>query len=686
MTKKQNILIQISIGLLGIAGGIYVAMTPANSLLHWYDIDDAFYYFKVAQNVLTGYGFSFDQINLSNGFHPLWMVVCLCVFWLSHFNLILPLRVLVVVSALFNALTGVFIYRMLKRSLHSSAALLGALIWILYPPIFGTTIVHGMEASISAFFIVLFLYTSSGYLFFSTGDFFSPKKILLLGFLGGLTILSRLDNVFLVGIVGIFILFKIKKITTLFYIDFIVIGLSVITAWMIRMGSDGIVLNSSSFYAMVAVSLILKPIAYYFSGLYQSQSRWVTIGKAAFASLFSLFVEYGVLFVFYKINLTGMFSNLIIVIDAMVAFILILIMRFMVFKPTRIEVVSPRIAFRILVKGEYKNWIRSAFLFALPIGLLVGSYITFNKITFGTFTPVSGQIKHWWSTLPNTVYSHGNTLPSVLGLSSSGNFGPWSLLISKLEEISYWIVRSIHWNSPRATSVTLFMVWMCSAALIILLLRSKKGGKAPSLLIPPLLVGCLLQASYYFASGYTHTRSWYWIAEMLFLVLFWSVLTDRLFTLLDRPAFRIKPSAILSLLLIMFLFRGHSIFIRSLAPLSVSDENKTAYLAETKELEFYTPPGVNIGMTGGGLVAYFIQDRRIVNLDGLINSAEYFHAMKTGTATEFLDRFPLNYVYGKPYVLLESDPYNKILKNRLTEIGFIRGFENFTLFKYQNNQ
>ena len=56
--------------------------------------------------------------------------------------------------------------------------------------------------------------------------------------------------------------------------------------------------------------------------------------------------------------------------------------------------------------------------------------------------------------------------------------------------------------------------------------------------------------------------------------------------------------------------------------------------------------------------------------------------MKNGIATQFLDKIPLNYVFGKPYMLLESDPYGGILKNRLKEIGAIHGYEDFTLYEY----
>ena len=160
INRHSNRILQTILFILGIAGGIYASMVPANSLMRWYNIDDAFYYYKVAQNVLSGYGFTFDQINLTNGFHPLWMVVCLGVFWLSRINLLLPLRVLVLVSALFNAFTGILLFRLISKALQPRSAFIGAFTWILLPPIYGNVIVHGMEAAISAFFMVALLFAT----------------------------------------------------------------------------------------------------------------------------------------------------------------------------------------------------------------------------------------------------------------------------------------------------------------------------------------------------------------------------------------------------------------------------------------------------------------------------------------------------------------------------------------------
>src|SRR3990170_2331962 len=79
---------------------VYAAFSDAFNMPNaWFIRDDAYYYFKVAQNITEGRGITFDGINLTNGFHPLWMLVCIPIFALARFDLILPLRVLLLVMA-----------------------------------------------------------------------------------------------------------------------------------------------------------------------------------------------------------------------------------------------------------------------------------------------------------------------------------------------------------------------------------------------------------------------------------------------------------------------------------------------------------------------------------------------------------------------------------------------------------
>jgi len=62
-------------------------------------------------------------------------------------------------------------------------------------------------------------------------------------------------------------------------------------------------------------------------------------------------------------------------------------------------------------------------------------------------------------------------------------------------------------------------------------------------------------------------------------------------------------------------------------------------------------------MTGGGNVGYFIHDRVIVNMDGLINSEGYFRALREGTAAPYLSQKGVKVIFANPG-LLALAPYH----------------------------
>ena len=80
-------------------------------------------------------------------------------------------------------------------------------------------------------------------------------------------------------------------------------------------------------------------------------------------------------------------------------------------------------------------------------------------------------------------------------------------------------------------------------------------------------------------------------------------------------------------------------------------------------LEENTPPGAVIGMTGGGNVGYFIHDRTIVNMDGLINSYDYFRALQKKEGAVYLNQRGITIVFANPRLLAlppyfgQFDPY-----------------------------
>jgi hypothetical protein len=311
--------------------------------------------------------------------------------------------------------------------------------------------------------------------------------------------------------------------------------------------------------------------------------------------------------------------------------------------------------------------------------------MVWNQITFGSFMPVSGQVKSWWGTLNNSIYGDSKSLLTVLGLSPDKNNGPWSLLTSPILGLANSIASLLHWNRADILFGILLVILLLSFLLLMRVDQGRLSKKVFALLIPSLMVSNLLHITKYTATSYAATRSWYWIGEMLLLVMIGSVVLDGLFTWMDQWKPKIKLSWWLAAVLAIVLIYNYGLFVYRLAPPTVPEDMKDQYLSEAKDLEFYTKPNTKIGMTGSGMVGYFIQDRTIINLDGLINSVEYFNAMKNGNAAEFLDNLGLDYVYGKPYIFLKADPYKDIFTNRLREVGYIRGIGSFTLFEYISN-
>jgi len=164
--------------------------------------DDAYYYFQLARNAMTGLGFSMDGIGVTNGFQPLWMLVLLPIFRLG----LSPeggVCVVIAVNAVILGLLAGTLYQMIARRFSPLSAL--AALGLLLSPRFINMLINGMESALTALVMALVL----GYLL--------QRPLLAhpagprardgwLGFLLGLLMLSRLDSVFLVLSVALYLL------------------------------------------------------------------------------------------------------------------------------------------------------------------------------------------------------------------------------------------------------------------------------------------------------------------------------------------------------------------------------------------------------------------------------------------------------------------------------------------------
>jgi hypothetical protein len=398
---------EVLLVILILAAHLYVVFAPANSVMSWYTTDDAFYYFKTAQNIAEGNGVTFDQIGTTNGFHPLWMLVCIPVFALAKTDLILPLRIIVFVLALLNAGSGVLLYRTLRKVISAPASALAALFWTMYPGLHAVTTQLGMESGINAFFILLLLNLTIQYEIKRAIHGDDLPRLLMLGVVAIFTVFSRLDNIFLVGVLGIWLAFRSRRVRYFILADGLFILTGVIGSYLYRLGW-GVKYYQylPSALWMIGLAVALKPLAFFLFGLYRAPRTYsfaqLCLRIFAAASLSSVIIT-GALLAFHALGLFVGLPRSALLVDWIVTLALMGGLRLAVFfadrNPADLNVHSHW-------RDDLKRLVRNGLAFYGPVVVAMLIYMAWNLSYAGTPTPVSGQIKRWWGTLPNTVYGH----------------------------------------------------------------------------------------------------------------------------------------------------------------------------------------------------------------------------------------------------------------------------------------
>jgi hypothetical protein len=268
--------------------------------------------------------------------------------------------------------------------------------------------------------------------------------------------------------------------------------------------------------------------------------------------------------------------------------------------------------------------------------------------------PVSGQIKRWWGSLPNNVYGGG--AKSVLDVYTLDplNSKSWTLLTEPLrawaEKMSpsggtaegwYWVALA-----------TLLTAWL----FIFLRNRPSSLSRLFQIGLMPLLISAELHGFLYGAMGYAASHEWYWVMQMIALVLLAALGLRGALDLLPRGQVVKASTWAISGALSLWLAYSFGAAIFERMPYQ-DDKAGQPYMDMLPILEGYTEEGALIGMTGGGNAGYFIRSRTIVNMDGLINSSAYFEAVKAGRGDEYLAAMGLDYVFANYYIITASMPY-----------------------------
>jgi hypothetical protein len=155
--------------------------------------DDAYYYFKIAENIAAGHGPTFDGLHRTSGFQPLWMLCLTPVFWVCPNSPETAVRIGLSLQAALLFVAGLLIVSVLRKAFPWKTVL-GATVCYTFAVFL--LAVNGMETAMVILTLAMLLALGCHARVFA-GDRPTILKKFPFGLLLGLVMLARLDTVFL---------------------------------------------------------------------------------------------------------------------------------------------------------------------------------------------------------------------------------------------------------------------------------------------------------------------------------------------------------------------------------------------------------------------------------------------------------------------------------------------------------
>ena len=150
--------------------------------------DDSYFYFQVAWNFSRGMGSTFNGVMNTNGYHPLWMLICTLVFKL------IPAKTAAVhgIAAALCLCDLIMLYLVRRILLKVADDAWWIAFALLVPFCFLSQL--GTEGALSAC-----LLAATALAAYSLASESTPGRALLFNLVAALAVLGRLDNIFVVG-------------------------------------------------------------------------------------------------------------------------------------------------------------------------------------------------------------------------------------------------------------------------------------------------------------------------------------------------------------------------------------------------------------------------------------------------------------------------------------------------------
>lgn len=183
------LLVVLAVGVLLRVG--LLGLDPARIARHGPVVDDTYYYFGIARNLLQGHGFTHDGVHPTAGCHPVWLAVVAGAVAMGQDDPYLPVAILVYLQVALAVGTGLAIHRVALRASGPRGALVAVTGWSVFPP-FVVESVNGLETGLACLAAVVGLWAHLSWVETSKGRP-TGRRAVAVGCLYGLMVLTRLD-------------------------------------------------------------------------------------------------------------------------------------------------------------------------------------------------------------------------------------------------------------------------------------------------------------------------------------------------------------------------------------------------------------------------------------------------------------------------------------------------------------
>lgn len=182
-SMRVNLILGTASALLVVLFGLVFILKPENLYA-----DDSYFYLQVAWNIARGMGSTFNNVMPTNGYHPLFMLVCTAVFKIFPERLV-AIHAVATVIVILDALMMLTVRRILLRT--------GGDLWpialvLLVPFSFLTQL--GTEGALSGFLLALMMLFA--YKLVQAPD---GAKAVIYNLAAALAVLTRLDSIFIIA-------------------------------------------------------------------------------------------------------------------------------------------------------------------------------------------------------------------------------------------------------------------------------------------------------------------------------------------------------------------------------------------------------------------------------------------------------------------------------------------------------